>query len=359
MPHECDKCGKGFSSKQGLMYHIEHNSCKEANFNCKHCDDSFTTSNSMYRHMKYSCKEKKNVDNAQEELLQRLALLEETNKRIVDENEKFKIQNKNLIDLTKKVTKIEKELKYGSSNVNVNNGAINNGNVTNHNNNITIVAYRHEDMSQLDSEDIIGALKTGFNSTKKLTEAMHFNPKYPQFSNIRRSNFNMKNKVMYYNGSNWITTSDPDMIDDLYNRKRDFIEENFDDYRDKLTKYDIIRLERWLKVNDGDQRIVRIKSDLREMLFNMKHISEANERDMANIESPFLICDSNEIDDFDSINVSPVIEKAEIIDNLESIITDIDDLDSITPDIKSTKPPKRIAPRNGRYRKVSARKAQK
>lgn len=143
------------------------------------------------------------------------------------------------------------------------------------------MAYGKEDMSQIDREDIIKALKTGFNSTKQLTEVIHFNPKYPHYSNIKRSNYNMKNKVMFHDGENWVTTSDPHMIDDLYNRKRDFIEENIDLYQDGLNKYDMVRLHRWLNVDDDDHRITRIKTGLREMLFNKKGIAERNEENLS------------------------------------------------------------------------------
>merc|ERR1711916_378127 len=68
------------------------------------------------------------------------------------------------------------------------------------------------------------------------------------------------------------------MIDDLYNRKRDFIEENMEEYYDGLTPGDLARLHRWLNVEDDDRRITNIKDELRELLFNKKDISEQNEK---------------------------------------------------------------------------------
>jgi hypothetical protein len=252
---ECNTCNKKFKRKENLDYHIEHKACKTYSHRCKYCDVGFTTATSMYRHIKKSCTVKKKE--------------EEQNSIILDRLNKLEQENENL---KQKMSKMEK--KSVDISVETNNGLINTGTI---NNNITIVAYGKEDMSYIDRNDIIRALKTGFNSTKLLTEVIHFNPKYPNYSNIKRSNYNMKNKIMYYNGTSWVTTSDPHMIDDLYNRKRDFIEENIEHYQDGLTKGDMTRLQRWLDVDDDDQRITRIKTDLREMLFNKKHVAETNE----------------------------------------------------------------------------------
>jgi hypothetical protein len=42
--------------------HIKNKSCKIRKHECKYCDKKFTIENSMYRHMKYSCKVKKKED---------------------------------------------------------------------------------------------------------------------------------------------------------------------------------------------------------------------------------------------------------------------------------------------------------
>jgi hypothetical protein len=261
---------------------------------------------------------------------------------------KSKEDNKNteiydrLVKLEKENAELKKDVKYLKSskpsrivNNNTINGDlnINTGTV----NNITVVAYGKENMGAIDREDIIKALKTGFNSTKHLTEVVHFNPKYPNYSNIRRSNFNMKNKLMFHNGHRWVTTSDPNMIDDLYNRKRDFIEENIDHYRDGLTKGDMTRLNRWLSVEDDDCRIAKIKDELRELLFNRKDISEMNEKHMS-IET----ADPNEIDADEYIDLDDEIQHRAVPTK-------------IIPKVKGKK--KHVASRNGRYRKVVARRA--
>jgi hypothetical protein len=58
----CDKCGYVFMRRFHLEKHIKNKSCKIRKHECKYCDKKFTTENSMYRHMKYSCKVKKKED---------------------------------------------------------------------------------------------------------------------------------------------------------------------------------------------------------------------------------------------------------------------------------------------------------
>jgi C2H2 type zinc finger protein len=260
--HVCDKCEASFARKEGLTYHAENDVCAVKKFKCKYCPKSYTTETSKYRHIRQKHEEEIEED-------RRNKTLEEQVKMLIQENQNLK----------SRVTKMEKKQKPSTQFVN-NSGVINHGTINDNRtiNNITIVAYGKEDMSHIDREDIIKALKTGFNSTKHLTEVVHFNPKYPNYSNIKRNNFNMKNKLMYHNGKGWVTTSDPHMIDELYYRKRDFIEENIEHYRDGLTKGDMTRLQRWLNVDDDDQRITKIKGDLREMLFNKKEVAEINEQ---------------------------------------------------------------------------------
>jgi transcriptional regulator NrdR family protein len=304
----CPTCQQTFTRNTSLTYHIENNACKtvKRKFECKYCDKKFTVKNSMYRHMRETCQEKEKESG----IYDRLVKLEKENAelkkdvRYLKSSKSSSIVNNNTIN----------------GDLNINTGTVNN---------ITIVAYGKEDMDAIDRDDIIRALKTGFNSTKHLTEVVHFNPKYPNYSNIRRSNFNMKNKLMFHNGTRWVTTSDPHMIDDLYNRKRDFIEENIDYFRDGLTKGDMTRLNRWLDIEDDDRRIAKIKDELRELLFNRKDISEINEKQM-NIE----ILDVEDLD-------------------IENEDRDI----HVQPPKIIIKKKRKTAPRNGRYRKAVARRA--
>ena len=327
----CSKCGHDFYDEKALKYHVENKVCLDKKYFCKYCDKGFMSKCSMYRHTKHTCKLRNTEKGNQVDVYEKIKLLEEKNKKLESEVNKLKNADPNVLN-----------------NGTINNGTINNINDNSVTNNITIVAYGKEDMSMIDREEIIQALKTGFNSTKRLTEVVHFNPKYPHYSNIKRSNYNMKNKVMYHNGTKWVTTSDPHMIDELYYRKRDFIEENIDDYRDGLTKGDMTRLERWLGVDDDDHRIIKIKDNLREILFNKRDVSEYNEKNLNNMDPSLLPQISDYPDTPNQSKPRTTSSKAETVE------TETVKVENETP-IRVSYRKRAIAKRNGKYRKTTNR----
>ncbi len=149
----------------------------------------------MYRHMRDNCKIRKEKDLEKEKIFDRLMKLEKKNKKFrklkKDNKRLIKIENENKA-LKKKMENMEKRLNNNKmivngnviGDVNVNNGTVNNGTV----NNVTLVAYGSEDISKLDKTDILRILRNGYNSSLKLTEAVHFNPMYPEYQNIYITN---------------------------------------------------------------------------------------------------------------------------------------------------------------------------
>lgn len=87
---KCNKCTRCFSQKGNLKYHIEKNACRTNNYHCKYCNKGFTSDSSMYRHMKYNCKEKKH--DIEEKILihNRLIKLEEEHKKMCEINKNIK-----------------------------------------------------------------------------------------------------------------------------------------------------------------------------------------------------------------------------------------------------------------------------
>ena len=145
----------------------------------------------------------------------------------------------------------------------IHNGDVNNTmNVT-----VNVVAFGKEDMTRIDKSDILKALKCGFDSTVELTRITHFNPKYPEYHNIYFAS--MKNKyAMVYDGYEWSLAMKEEVIDKMYDTKRNYIEENMDDFLDSLTKRQIEALNRWLAVDDDNDYIKKVKNDLKLMFYN-------------------------------------------------------------------------------------------
>lgn len=113
----CQNCKKNFQRKENLEYHISHNACKTKIHKCNFCDSAFTTTTSMYRHMKHNCNIKKQKDDENEEILNKLMVMEEKMVEVKRENAKIKKQMKSLE--SKSVSRVVK-------NVNINKGNIKN-----------------------------------------------------------------------------------------------------------------------------------------------------------------------------------------------------------------------------------------
>lgn len=263
--HTCNSCEKNFTSKHGLEYHLANNACKINNYMCKFCQKGFTTETNMYRHVRTSCKIKKKEENEKNLIYERLIQLEEESrkfKKIAEDNKKLK----------KEVSVMKKKIKIST---NINNGSITNNNTYNVNNivnpNVILVAYGKEDFTKLDQKEILKALHNGYNSTIKLTEIMHFNPKYPEHHNIYISN--MKDKyAMMYDGRSWTLTMKEDLINKIYDDKKNYIEENLDDFIESLSISRKKALERWLDIDDDDKKIKEIKDNIKLLLYNSRNM---------------------------------------------------------------------------------------
>jgi hypothetical protein len=288
------ECNKEFISNQNLTYHVSNNVCKKKNFCCKYCPAKFTSKVAMYKHMRDACKIKKQNDNEKENILERLMKLEEKdkkleeynkkqievtkkleqdNKKLKEENEKIKLQIKKVIKTTDKLPKINNI--RNTINGNVNTGTINN-------NNIIVVGYGSEDLSKLNKSDILKILQTGYNSTVKLTEAVHFNPNFPEYHNVYISN--MKDKyAMMHDGKQWTLTTKDDLISKIYEDKKNYIEENLEAFVQSLHPSRKRALERWLDTDDEDAKVKEIKENIKLLLYNSKNMIIETKESIKNI----------------------------------------------------------------------------
>lgn len=273
----CEKCGAIFSRRRNLEYHINNNVCKEKQYSCKHCDKKFSTRSTMYRHIKDNCKTVKAKDKENGEIYEKLLKMEETaEKRDKIKNKIIEKQSKELEKQSKEIETLKKEMEKLSSNkaANVNNGNINNGEIVNGNitnNNITLIAYGHEDFSKLTKEEMLKILQTGYNSTIKLTEAIHFDPKRPENHNVYISN--KKDKyAMIFDGTEWNLRFKDDVVNMLYDDKKNYIEENMLEFYDSLSQSRKNALARWLNTDENDERIKRIKNEIKFLIYNKKNL---------------------------------------------------------------------------------------
>ena len=268
MNFSCDECDIIFSSKHALTYHLNNDVCKKKEYPCKYCVKTFTTETSMYRHMRLSCKAKKEEDENENE-----------NKRLYDELiEDRDRHGQQIMDLMNEMNAMKASLNENQlvrEPMTINNtNNVNTVNVT-INNNINLSAYGKEDMSKITKAELLKVFKSGFNSTLKLIDIMHFNPKYPEFHNIYISS--MKNQyAMIYDGHDWTLVMKDYLIDKLYDDKREYIEENLDEFINSLSDSQLSALYRWLNAADGHSYIKNIKNDIKLLLYNKRKLPMNN-----------------------------------------------------------------------------------
>lgn len=130
-----------------------------------------------------------------------------------------------------------------------------------------------EDMSKIDHNDMLNIMKSGFNAPVMLTELVHFNPKYPQYRNIYKSN--MRSKYAYkYNGTSWDLTDEKNLIETIYDSKKNYIEDNMDEFKNLISTSQYKSLNRWLSIDDdNDKKIIGILDEIRLMLYNRREMA--------------------------------------------------------------------------------------
>ena len=249
----CTKCNMEFIQNVHLKYHIDNNSCKKKSYNCKFCNKGFTTNNSMYRHSKHSCKIKKEEYTKRDEIFIKLINLENENKELLKIKEENELLKKEIMSI---------------KNYNITNNTINNGII---NNNIVLIGCGKEDMTKIDKNEIFKSICSGFYSIIKLTDFIHFNPKYPEYHNVYISNIKDKYAMMY-DGKEWTLTTKTELIDKLYEDKKNYIENNIDKFIDTLTFSQKNALDRWMNINDEHDKIKEIKHSIKLLLYNKRNI---------------------------------------------------------------------------------------
>ena len=223
----------------------------EKKYKCDHCNHTFTQKNNMYSHMKNRCKiKKRNEDNLQN----------------------IHIELKRIKEMNEKLEERIKILEAEKSNIQVNTvNAVNAVNTVNNFNNMILVGYGKEDMKKIDKNDILKSMKSGFYSTLQLTDTIHFNPKYPEYHNIYISN--IKDKYgMVYDGNEWTLLTKTELVDKVYDEKKNFIESNIDDFCESISKSQKNALERWMNIDDDHPKIKEVKDNIKLLLYNKRNI---------------------------------------------------------------------------------------
>ena len=216
---------------------------------CKYCDKPFKHMQSMYYHIKYTCK--KNNDEDLKELVRLMNL------QIDQQRSQLEKKDEQLERQSKQIEKLMEKLKVP----NVTNNII-------QNNNIQLLSYKDTDTSHLTDKDYIHSIKQVTFCVKDMIEKIHFNPTKPENMNIYISN--MKDKyLMVYEDGNWKLKNKVSELDSLYESKEMMIEEWLDSEQHKYPELQD-KFVQYLNNKENDETMNIVKEEIKLMMYNNK-----------------------------------------------------------------------------------------
>lgn len=249
------------------------------NLTCQYCFRSFYQLSNLNKHLKLNCKIKKQYDNEKKEIFKELLLKDSIIKEKDEQINKILEQNQQLIFQIEKLTQVNKNtnLKYAKSQskcksksvkisknitnntTNINNTNNNNSTNISNNNNIVLFNFGKEDLCIIDKKQYINrVIKNNISGVKipeEILKLIHFNPQYPQLSNIYISDIN-REKCMVYEDNQW-KLSPVDKIPEVIDRVVEYSYDRDEELRElyKNNKYILDRLNiisKYVKMNDSD-----------------------------------------------------------------------------------------------------------
>ena len=226
--YKCDKCDKSFVRSDYLKKHMNRKrSCTDTEYKCDKCHFIFNHYSSYYRHTKLkTCKKEPSTIN-------------NTN-----------IEKQTNIETQNNLTNIEKQLVMD---------------------NVKVVKFGNEDISYISDDIYQTILGKGYKSVEEFVDHTHFNPEHPENHNIYIADIK-NNYVLLYDGMQWNIKDRDEAIEDLIYAKSDYLSVKFDELMHKLSPMDIKKFTNFMKNRDNDIKMKMVKTDLKLMLYNNRHI---------------------------------------------------------------------------------------
>lgn len=262
----CEECNKSFKLKIDYTRHINRKiKCKRDENKCFKCNRIFKS----IIHLKNHLNKIKSCDNNQ------LYICTICNKQYITKrnyNKHIKIHNN---DIHNNEEIIEK-------NIQINNHNINSNNV--YNINLTINKFGNEDRTYLSKDKILQILNMGFQSIPELIKETHFNKDYPQNHNIYITNLNKKT-LLIYDGDRWLLTPKDSILNDIILNNEEFIINNYDELKEKLSIQAVNRLDKFISEIDNPDYIYLLKDTIQLILYNYRDIIEHTKHAMQKIQN--------------------------------------------------------------------------
>jgi hypothetical protein len=258
----CPHCGRNFSSKRNLEYHLTNKVCLKLSKKCEKCGHIFTSKTMLKYHIENSVCEKK------------VEKRKITLKKEFIENYKEYTKDELLLELAE--TKGElKALKENPRNIN---------NIQHQQNNVVIFpsAYGKEDINYICKKlgDILGPLVKyqTFDSIRCLSEKIHTNKQLPEYHNVyttsEKSSF-----ALISDGERFRNRPKKNVIDQIIEDKRAMLNEYVDSNGEQLGELVLEKYEKYQDKLDSDPIFRRqLELEIGGLLLDMKAIIANDEK---------------------------------------------------------------------------------
>jgi hypothetical protein len=222
--HKCNKCNKIFTQKVDHDRHVNRKYSCDADSSVNSCDickKNFKHKSSLYKHFK-KCINKTQIINTD-------------NSKSITNNTKIDTQNNLNMD------------------------------------NVKVVKFGNEDISYISDDIYQSILGKGYKSVEEFVDHTHFNSDHPENHNIYIADIK-NNYVLLYDGLQWNIKDRDEAIEDLIYAKSDYLFVKFEELMHKLAPMDIKKFTNFMKNRDNDIKMKMVKTDLKLMLYNNRHI---------------------------------------------------------------------------------------
>jgi hypothetical protein len=182
-------------------------------FVCQYCFKTLKTRHIMLRHIRKTCKEKKNLEKIEKDKMEKDKMENENSKIIEKQNKFIKSQTK---QISKLLEKNGKQINNTQNNTNSNNTI---------NNTIHINNYGEENLEMLTDEFKEKCVTRPFYAILEIIKKIHFNDDYPENKNMRLVN-KRDNKIQVLDDGKW-----------KYRYKDEAVKYAFDDSNERLEQF--------------------------------------------------------------------------------------------------------------------------
>ncbi len=273
---------------------IDNNKCL-----CNYCGKSFSAVYNLNKHIKNSCKIKKEDDKTKQNIFELLLEKSEKEKELLNNqlelqnNKIIELQN-HLIELTKNIKELTEKTNIGKSNITNNNNNNNtNTNCNNNINNITniiipsdkLAKFGKEDLSKITQNDFLKITnKQGYGIFMECAKLIYNNDSVNQTVYVADVS---RKKAMIWDNKQWVLSDLEDVlyiikekIRDLYNINLDTIEDKkiIEDFEKRVQKYFDMLYDEYDEDKKDDKRFIKrvqnmqnkFEHNLIKWLFNIK-----------------------------------------------------------------------------------------